>query len=112
MAKPNEKEKREEEILDLREVMSNQRGRRVVRRLLASAGIWKSTFRPRKGVRPEDWVVFNAAQRELGQFLMDEACGAHPAGYELMNSEAAARAMIENAKRAQGNQDQKELEDE
>jgi len=79
-------------------VMSTEPGRRVIRRIIVRGGIYKSVFRQREGVRPEDTPVFNGAQRDFAQWVHDEAMEAHPLGFEKMNLEARlAKALEERA---------------
>lgn len=85
----------DEEAADLRLVMSSEQGRRVIRRLLAKTGMYMSVFRSRPNVRPEERLTFNAAQAEVGVRLQAEVLEASPDMYVRMNSEAAARKLLE-----------------
>ncbi len=89
------KEVREEEIGDMFEAMSNLRTRRLIRRIIANCGVFLSAFRPREGVRPEDWQTVNSAQRDIGLWVQDEAMKANPEMFVRMNSEAVAQKALE-----------------
>jgi hypothetical protein len=95
MAKRSEKEVREEEIGDMFEAMSNLRTRRLIRRIIASCGVFLSAFRPRVNVLPDQLVTFNAAQRDIGLWLQDEAMNANPEMFIRMNSEAIAHKALD-----------------
>jgi hypothetical protein len=91
------KEVREEEIGDVFKAMSHLESRRLIRRIIANCGVFLSAFRARPNVRPEDYVVFNAAQREIGLWLQEEAMNANPEMFIRMNSEAIAQKALEAA---------------
>lgn len=75
--------------------MNDLRTRRLIRRIIAGCGVYQSAFRTRANVLPEERIAFNAAQREIGLWLQEEAMLAHPEGYLRMNSEAAAQKALE-----------------
>lgn len=56
---------RQNEINDLQWLMGNKRGRRVVRRLLARTGLYRSSFNNSGSV-----TAFNEGQRNVGLWLM------------------------------------------
>lgn len=89
------KEVREEEIGDMFEAMSNLRTRRLIRRIIANCGVFLSAFRARPGVPPDQLVTFNAAQRDIGLWLQDEAMNCNPEMFVRMNSEAIAQKALE-----------------
>lgn len=102
MAKPNEKELREQWLADVRWVMSSPRGRRFVREVIARCGLYESVFRqPSPMVLPEERLVFNGARRDLGQWVHDEATRSNPAAFELMNNEAAIAKHMEREPEAE-----------
>jgi len=102
MAKPSEKELREQWIADMRWVMSSPRGRRVVREVIARTGLYESVFRhPSPLVLPEERLIFNGARRDLGQWIHDEAMGCNPVAFELMNNEARMARQMEREPEAQ-----------
>ncbi len=96
MGKPNEKDLREQWIEDVRWVMSGPRGRRFVREIISRAGLFESGFRhPSPMVRPEERLVFNAAWRDFGQWVHDEAARCAPTTYDTMNLEKRLTAQME-----------------
>ena len=95
MAKRSEKEILEEQVLDMRWTISDQRGRRLLRRIIANCGVFQSAMRAREGVMPEERMVFNSAQRDIGLWLMDEAQTAAPSEFEKMNLEASLQKALE-----------------
>ena len=89
------KEVREEEIGDMFEAMSNLRSRRLIRRIIANCGVFLSAFRARPNVLPEERVVFNTAQRDIGLWLQEEAMTCNPEMFLRMQSEAIAQKALE-----------------
>lgn len=97
----NDKAKRDEELADLRWVMSDPRGRRAVRRIIRhtwAGGTLLQWHRLDVGLAPEHGIWYIAGRQDVGNFLQDEAASASPQGFQLMNKEAfAAKVAGENA---------------
>jgi hypothetical protein len=90
--------KRHEEVDDLRWVMADPRGRRVLRRCLVAAGMYETVFRPVPMVPQDQWPTYNGAVRDYGQQLSDEMMSCAPQGFQLMNSDAILAKQMERAK--------------
>jgi hypothetical protein len=85
----DDKEKRERELRDIREVMAAGPGaRRFVRRLLVYCGLYRSVMSEKFAVRPEERVLFNCGVQHVAQFINDEVATADREGYQRMNHEA------------------------
>lgn len=96
MAKRSEKEVRDEEIDDLRWMLSGPKGRRLMWRILARTGMGESIFRqPSIAVRPEERLIFNGAWKDFGEWLKCEAAAADPVNYEKMDLEARLTKALE-----------------
>lgn len=72
-AKPNPvkqkaKDIRKQELDDIRTVMSNASGRRLMWRLLEKCGTFRSTFNPSNQLS----MAYLSGQQDLGHFLMAE----------------------------------------
>lgn len=97
MLKPSKGKARQEEVEDLRWIMADPRGRRFVRRVIVAAGLFESVFRFVPVLAPEQWPTFNGAIRDFGQSVSDEVMNCAPAGFQLMNSDAAVARQMEAA---------------
>jgi hypothetical protein len=102
----SDKAKREEELADLRWVMSDPRGRRAVRRIIRhtwAGGTLLQWHRLDVGLAPEQGIWYIAGRQDVGNYLQDEAASASPQGFQLMNKEAfAAKVASENAELNKG----------
>lgn len=107
MLKPTKGKSRQEEVEDVRWLMSDPRGRRFVRRVIVAAGLFETVFRFVPSLPPEQWPTFNGAIRDFGQSVSDEVMNAAPAGFQLMGSDAALARQIEAAA-ARAEEDSKE----
>lgn len=88
-----DKAKRDEELADLRWVMSDPRGRRCVRRFIRhtwAGGTLLQWHRLDVGLAPEQGIWYIAGRQDVGNFMQDEAALASPQGFQLMNKEAFA----------------------
>ena len=74
---------RENELEELRKLMSHQWGRNVVRRLLAFSGVKNQCYNG----RTED-TIFNDGKRKVGLYLESEVLEAAPGSYLKMIEEA------------------------
>lgn len=70
---------------DIKFVMSSKQGRRVVWRLLAKAGIYKSSF------TGNSETFFNEGMRAVGLFLLDEVMRNSPDAFMQMTLESKAK---------------------
>ena len=94
-----DKEKQEREDSDLKRVLECDFGRRFVRRVLATCGVFRSNLGDYfPGVRPEDRVLVNAARQDLGLWLLDESSRVNAVGVQAMTGEAS-RKMIADVSR-------------
>lgn len=75
--------RRLEEIGDIRWLMSEERGRRLVWRLLAMTGVYRSSFNSSGSV-----MAFNEGQRNIGLKLVADIHEACPEQYTRMRKEA------------------------
>ena len=77
------KKKLAKEQDELRQVMSNETGRRVLHRLLVRAGIYRTSF-----VQGQpDQTSYNEGNRYQGLMLLADIQEAAPGSYELMINE-------------------------
>ena len=88
----------DEETADLRGVMATPGGRRAVRRWMAKTGIYRSAMRMRPNVLADERLLFNVAQQDFGRRIQAEVMEADPMNFQLMNSEATARKLMEREK--------------
>ena len=85
------KEKRDEQLEDVRWVMDSPRGRRFIRRLIGEVCcVYATVMRDQPGLLPQERLAYNAGKQDVGHFLMDECSTAHPVGMQQMNQEAYA----------------------
>ncbi len=94
----------EEEAADVRWAMSSEQGRRLVRRWMAKTGMYMSPFRMRPNVQPDERLVFNTAQAEIGKRIQADLLEAAPEMFHRMNSEAAARKALERIGKKDANE--------
>ncbi len=71
---------------DLKWLMEQKRGRRIVWRLLEGAGIYRSSFNHSGSV-----MAFNEGRRDVGLKLLADVCRVSPQGYALMTEEQSKR---------------------
>jgi len=71
-----EREKRREEIDDLKWLMAHPQGRRIVTRLLEEAGVNRTSYNHSGSL-----MAFNEGKRHIGLFLTAEILEAAPKGY-------------------------------
>lgn len=86
MREETAKDIRDQELNDIRELMSFKVNRRVIWRLLEMAGLYRSSFAletPR--------MAFNEGQRNLGLAVMADIMEACPERYAAMQREAKER---------------------
>lgn len=80
-AKANDKNKRETELGDLRQLLSTKWGRRLVWRILDKTGQYRTSF------TGNSTTFFNEGQRNIGLWLVDEVLSADTERYLLMIKE-------------------------
>ncbi len=83
---------REQELNDIRALMHDEWGRRVMWRLLEMAGVYRTSFDA-----SNNRICFNEGRRDVGLHLIadvDEAC---PEALVLMSKEAKLREIKANA---------------
>lgn len=72
----NDQRKRDQELEDIKWLVGHEAGRRIAARLIAEAGVYKTTFHTSGSV-----MAFNEGKRSLGLFLLDELLTASPNSY-------------------------------
>ena len=77
---------RQVEANDIKWLMANKQGRRIVWRLLAEAGVYRSSF------TGNSETFFREGKREIGLFLLREITNHCAEAYVLMLSESKAPA--------------------
>lgn len=77
-----ERSKRQQEIDDMKVVLSTRAGRRFVWRHLTNAGIFQSTFTGNSA------TFFNEGRRDIGLKMLAEVNAASPESYLLMMKES------------------------
>lgn len=75
---------RKQELDDVRWLMSHKQGRRVARRLLEKAGIYRTSFTGNSG------TFFNEGMRNLGLFLFNDVMEVAPEQYVKLLEETKA----------------------
>lgn len=107
---------RDEELEDMKFMLGDKRGRRLLWRLLGICGLYQSvTLTYPAGILPEERQTYNGARQDIAQGLHTEIFAADPTGqsYQIMMSEAHARKLIADAERmASKSKPQKENDDE
>ena len=73
----------DQDTRDLRAVMATPEGRRTVWRFISECGIYKSIF------IPSSEIYYRAGRHDLGLWLIAQVTAADPAGFLLMQREAA-----------------------
>lgn len=86
---------RNQEVEDVKKFMSDVAGRRFLYRLLSKSGLYQSVFRERPLLRQQDWPIFNGAQRDFGQWVMDELVACAPIDYDRMIGEERELKLLE-----------------
>lgn len=71
-----ERDKRRKELEDFKWLMAHPQGRRIATRMLAEAGIYRSSFNHSGSV-----MAFNEGRRSLGLWLQAEIVEATPKGH-------------------------------
>lgn len=94
-----DKQKRRVELSDLLWVMSDAKGRAVVRRLMERLNVGGTVFRAVGGLSQDLWPVYNGAWQDFGNWLTDECTKADPSyrTYAQMNLEAQNRKALDAA---------------
>lgn len=80
------RERRRRELEDLRWLLGHPQGRRIAGRLLAEAGVFRSSFNHSGSV-----MAFNEGRRHMGIFITDELLEASPDGYMKVLKEFKAK---------------------
>lgn len=92
------RQRREEEINDLRAVLSSASGRRFVWRLLERSGVFRSSF----NAVSDSYTAFNEGRRNLGLRVLNDILEADPDAFTLMQRESAeAAAFAERQRRVE-----------
>lgn len=73
-------------IEDLRYVMQDKRGRRVIARILEMTGVDRSSFHTSGSV-----MAFNEGQRNVGLKLLSQVLASSPDGYSQMMQELSTK---------------------
>lgn len=79
------RERRRRELDDLKWLMAHPQGRRITARLLARAGVDKTSFNHSGSV-----MAFNEGRRDMGLFIKAEVFEASPDGYFKILKEYAS----------------------
>lgn len=79
------REKRRRELDDLKWLLAHPQGRRVTIRILAEAGIYRSSFNHSGSL-----MAFNEGKRQIGLWLQSELVDANPDGHLKMLKELQA----------------------
>ena len=82
------------ELDDLRWVLSNVKGRRLVWKILSNCGAFKASYVPKDSTQ----TAFNEGRRDIGLRLLLDVGQADPKAYSTMENEVLA----ENGKRKKG----------
>lgn len=77
---------RETDDTDLISLMSSERGRRIVWRILSLSGVFRSTYNPKAQNAALD-MAFNEGTKQTGYWLMSEIQRLTPKEYFLMTEE-------------------------
>lgn len=80
------RERRRKELEDLKWLMAHPQGRRVATRILAEAGIYRSSFNHSGSV-----MAFNEGRRQIGLWFQAEIVDATPKGHIKMLEELQAK---------------------
>lgn len=80
------RERRRKELEDLRWWLGHPQGRRIIGRLLAEAGVFRSSFNHSGSL-----MAFSEGKRHMGLFLTDELLEASPDGYMKVLKEFKAK---------------------
>jgi len=79
------RDKRRKELDDLKWLMAHPQGRRITTRILAEAGIYRSSFNHSGSV-----MAFNEGKRQIGLWFQAELVDASPKGHIKMLEELQA----------------------
>ena len=82
------RQRREEEINDLRAVLSSVSGRRFIWRLLERGGVFRSSF----NAESDSYTAFNEGRRNLGLLVLNDILEADLDAFTLMQEEAKVQA--------------------
>lgn len=82
------KERREDELNDLRAVLVSPEGRRFVWRLLERGGVFRSSF----CAESDSCTAFNEGRRNLGLSVLNDVLEADSGSFRMMQDEARRRA--------------------
>lgn len=72
------------EVADMKRLLDQQWGRRIVWRLLCRAGVYETSY---DFAGPRDAPIFKEGRREMGLFILAELHEANPKSYQLMVEE-------------------------
>lgn len=84
------RERREEEINDLRAVLSSVSGRRFIWRLLERGGVFRSSF----NTESDSYTAFNEGRRNLGLLVLNDILEADLDAFTLMQRESVEAAAL------------------
>ena len=92
------RQRREEEINDLRAVLSSVSGRRFIWRLLERGGVFRSSF----NAESDSYTAFNEGRRNLGLLVLNDILETDPDAFTLMQRESVeAAAFAERQRRVE-----------
>lgn len=84
------RQRREEEINDLRAVLSSVSGRRFIWRLLERGGVFRSSF----NAESDSYTAFNEGRRNLGLLVLNDILEADLDAFTLMQRESVEAAAL------------------
>ncbi|HEB12601.1 MAG TPA: hypothetical protein ENI11_02880 [Actinobacteria bacterium] len=82
---------RDQELADLKHLLSTPNGRRFIWRMMIWCGVFDINFYPDQ----DNLTNFKLGMRNIGLMLIDECDSADPSAYILMQQEAVARKLRE-----------------
>ena len=102
-ASENRKKKRDREIADFKKVLSMVEGRRFIWRLMAEAGVFRSSF------NLSDLAMSNnEGRRDMGLLLLNEMLAVSPNSFIQAQREAVSDYKSEHAQNLEGALDEKD----
>ena len=78
---------RAQEVDDMKWLMGHKQGRRIMWRVLAQAGVYRTSFTPNALT-----MAFNEGQRHVGSHWLGELMNTCPEQFNVMNTEQDANA--------------------
>lgn len=90
------KRKRDREDGDLRKVLSLPEGRRLIWKILAEAGVFRSSF------TGNSETFYNEGRRRIGLFILNEIMTVKPEAFTQMQQEVAFEAKAEARAKKEG----------